>query len=84
MKKAEPMIPASVLVKKPSPMIAGSAAEKFILPIYDAEYAAKQAININLEYFSLCKYCWVFILSLFILVYLFAEAIAAAIAFEDI
>ena len=64
MKNAEPIIPASVFVKKPSPIMAGRAAEKFILPIYDAEYAAKQAIKINLEYFSLCKYCWVFIVSL--------------------
>ena len=80
MKKAEPIIPASVLVKKPSPIIAGRAAEKLIRPIYDAEYAAKQAININLECFSLCKYCWVFILSL---LYLLVDAIAAAIAFDD-
>ena len=42
MKKAEPIIPAWVLVKKPSAIIAGRAAEKLILPIYDAEYAAKQ------------------------------------------
>lgn len=57
MKNAEPIIPASVFVKKPSPIIAGRAAEKLILPMYDAEYAAKQAMNISLEYFSLCKYC---------------------------
>ena len=80
MKNAEPIIPASVLVKKPSLIIAGSAAEKLILPMYDDEYAAKQAINISFEYFSLCKYCCVFIISLF---YLFFDAIAAAIAYDD-
>ena len=81
MKNAEPIIPASVLVKKPSPIIAGRAAEKLILPIYEEEYAAKQAMNINFEYFLLCKYCWVFILSL---LYLLVDAIAAAITFDDL
>ena len=61
MKKAEPIIPASVLVKKLSLIMAGSAAEKFILPMYEAVYTAKHAIKINLEYFLLFKYCCVLI-----------------------
>ena len=60
-KNAEPIIPAWGFVKSPDVIISGNAAEKFILPIYEAEYAAKQAMKINVEYLRLSRYCCVFI-----------------------